>query len=62
MPDEIAESIPRVGVGVDVRHARTQTGLQLGGMPVEEVHNHRPRYTCEHGPSVMANSGAAIWF
>ena len=42
MPHEVAEAIPRVGVGINVRHAATQTGLELDGVPAEQVHDGGP--------------------
>lgn len=47
-----------VGVGVDVRHAAAQAGLQLGRMPLEEVHDRRPGDAGKHRPGVVADGRA----
>lgn len=58
MPQKSLQPIPRIRIGIDIRHATPQTRLQLGGMPLEQVHNRRPRDAGKHGPGVVADGGA----
>ena len=58
VPHKVAQAIPLICVGVDVRHAAAQTGLQLHGVPTEQVHDGGPRNAGKDWPCVVADCGA----
>lgn len=62
MPQKVLHPVPAVRVAVDISHAAAQAGLELGGVPAEQVHDGGPRETSEDGPGMVADDSAAGGF
>ena len=59
VPNKVPQTVPVVGIVIDVRHAALQAGLELRRVLAEEVHDHGPTDAGKHGPGVVADGGTA---